>query len=115
MNKGHLKSGEVINLEKPAKDMNAEATYALIRTEDMEVIRMVVPKGKTIAEHSVEGEVWVQCLKGFVEFIIENRAQNLSKDDWLYLGKNVSHPLFTKEQTVLFLTILFTNHKEKSS
>jgi hypothetical protein len=47
MNKGHLNSGEAINLGNLGKDMDVGASYALIKTEAMEVIRMVVPKGKS--------------------------------------------------------------------
>ena len=115
MNKGHLNSGEVINLEKLGKDMRAQASYALIRTEDMEVIRMVIPEGKTVAEHSVEGEITVQCLKGSVDFTHENETQTLTNGDWIYLNKKVSHALTANEETVLLLTILFTSQGEKDS
>ena len=115
MNKGHLSSGEVINLAKLGKDMKSKASYALIRTEAMEVIRMVIPGGKTIAEHSVEGEITLQCLKGSIEFTIDDRVQNLSKGDWLYLDKKVPHALTAKEDTVLLLTILFTSPEENNS
>ena len=112
MNKGRLDSGEVINLETLDKDMEARASYALIRTEAMEVIRMVIPKGKTIAEHSVEGEISLQCLKGSVKFTFDDKTQNLSKGDWLYLDKKVSHALTANEDTVLLLTILFRSPEE---
>jgi|AntDeeMetagen681_2_1112603.scaffolds.fasta_scaffold21941_2 quercetin dioxygenase-like cupin family protein len=115
MNKGHLKSGEVIDLGTLGEDMKAKATYALIRTEAMEVIRMVIPEGRTIAEHSVEGEITVQCLKGTVEFAIENTVRHLSTDDWLHLDKKEPHALTAQEDTVLLLTILFTSPEENNS
>jgi quercetin dioxygenase-like cupin family protein len=115
MNRGHLNSGETINLGTLGKDMDGGASYALIRTEAMEVIRMVIPEGKTIAEHSVEGEITLQCLKGAVEFMIEGTAQSLSKDDWLHLDKKVPHTLKAQEDTVLLLTILFTSPEENNS
>jgi quercetin dioxygenase-like cupin family protein len=67
-----------------------------------------------MAEHSVEGEITLQCLKGAVDFMIEGTVRNLSKDDWLYLDKKVPHALKAEEDTVLLLTILFTSSKEKN-
>ena len=115
MNKGHLNSGEITNLEKPGKDMQALASYALIKTEAMEVIRMVIPEGKTIAEHTVEGEITLQCLKGSVEFMIGNETQTLLKGDWLYLDKKVPHALTATKDTVLLLTILFASPEGKNA
>ena len=68
MTKGHVESGEVINLNTLKDGMSKKSTFALAKTKDMEVIRMVIPRGKSITEHSVEGEISVQCLKGEVIF-----------------------------------------------
>ena len=109
MNKGRIKSGEVINLETLKDGMSKQATFALAKTEDMEVIRMVLPRGKSISEHSVKGELSVQCLKGEVLFRIGEEARTLAEDDWLFLDPDAPHSLHAKEDTVLLLTILFTN------
>jgi quercetin dioxygenase-like cupin family protein len=109
MNKGPIKSGEVVNLGKLRSDMNVSATHALVRTEAMEVIRMALPKGKQIKEHRVEGEVTVQCLKGTVQFKIGSTQHRLTPDDWLFLAGSVSHELAAEEDAVLLLTILFSN------
>jgi quercetin dioxygenase-like cupin family protein len=109
MNRGHIEEGEVVNLEQLRKDLDIGATHALVRTETMEVIRIVIPKGKSIKEHHVEGEIQVQCLKGNVQFTFGNNTRMLKKDDWLFLGRNVSHSLTAEEDTVILLTILFSN------
>lgn len=109
MNKGHIEFGEVVNLEKLNSDLNPEVTHALIRSEDMEVIRMVLPKGKQIAEHKVKGELTVQCMKGKVVFDIDGEKQTLKENDWLALEKEVEHALIVKNDAVLLLTILFSD------
>ena len=108
MNQGHVGPGEVINLETLKGDMEVDSSYALIKTEDMEVIRMALPKGKTINEHSVEGEVSVQCLKGHILFMVNGKAVDLSDDDWLYLQKKQTYSYSVKADTILLVTILFT-------
>ena len=110
MTKGHVKSGEVINLNSLREGMSEEATFALAKTEDMEIIRMVIPRGKSIDEHSVEGEISVQCLKGEVIFQMGGEARTLAENDWLFLDRNEPHALHAKQDTVLLVTILFINN-----
>jgi hypothetical protein len=43
-------------------------TKTLVRTDQVEVIRLVVPAGKEIEEHKAKGEITVQCLEGQVSF-----------------------------------------------
>ena len=111
MNQGHLKSGEVINLETLKGDMEVDASYALVKTNDMEVIRMAVPEGKTIDPHSVEGEMSVQCLKGDILFMVDDKACELKSGDWLYLKKKQQFSYSVKKDTILLVTILFTDNQ----
>jgi quercetin dioxygenase-like cupin family protein len=102
-----IEPGEVVNLYNLKDDMPEDATLALMKTEYMEAIRMVLPKGKEITEHSVEGEMSVQCLEGKTEFDIENKTHILTEGDWLYLSRNQPHSLRVVEDSVLLVTILF--------
>lgn len=107
MNKGNINIGEVVNLDSLSKEMDAGATYALIKTEDMEVIRMVIPGGKHIPEHKVKGQLTVQCLKGEVQFSFEGNSLTLRENDWICLDKKTMHSLKALNDSVLLLTILF--------
>ncbi|NGP76138.1 hypothetical protein G3570_05815 [Balneolaceae bacterium YR4-1] len=109
MSQGHIKSGEVVNLETLREEMDVDASYALVKTEDMEVIRMAVPKGKTIDEHHISGEMTVQCLKGDILFMVDGEARELTQSDWLYLQREQNFSYSVKEDTILLVTILFTD------
>lgn len=109
MNKGHIKFGEIVNLEKLRSDLDPEVTHALVRSENMEVIRMVLPEGKQIASHKVKGELTIQCIKGKVEFDVGGKKQTLKEKDWLALEKEVEHALKVEQDAVLLLTILFND------
>lgn len=112
MNQGHVEAGEVINLNMLKDGMPGDSTFALIKTDDMEVIRMVLPRGKDIMEHSVEGEMSVLCLKGHVIFHVENEAKKLTEGDWLYLSHNQPHALHAQEDSVILVTILFMKNSD---
>ncbi|WP_138429908.1 cupin domain-containing protein [Fodinibius saliphilus] len=107
MSQRRIKPGEVINLYDLNDEFPEGATLALMKTSDMEAIRMVLPKGKEVTEHSVDGEVSVQCLEGKTEFIVDGETKVLSKGDWLYLSRHQPHSLNIIEDTVLLVTILF--------
>lgn len=110
INQGHVQSGEIINLEMLKGDMQVDASYALIKTEDMEVIRMALPAGKDIDEHHLDGEVSIQCLKGHIQFHIDDSVLDLKPEDWVFLQKKQPFSYTAKEDTILLATILFINH-----
>lgn len=110
MNHGHVQSGELINLETLKDNMQVDASYALVKTSDMEVIRMALHKGKAIEEHNVDGEMSVQCLKGDILFTVEGKALELREGDWLYLKKKQNFSYSVKSDTILLVTILFTDN-----
>lgn len=109
MNQGHIESGEVVNLESLKGDMDVDASYALVKTESMEVIRMALPEGKEISEHMVDGEMSVQCLKGNISFSVEGQARELTASDWLYLKQKQLFSYKVHSPTILLVTILFTD------
>lgn len=111
MNQGHVESGEVINLETLKGDMNVDASYALVKTEDMEVIRMALPEGKEITEHSVKGEMSIQCLRGNIRFRVGNVVRNLSADDWMFLEREQVFSYTVTSNTILLVTILFATNE----
>lgn len=109
MNKGHIESGEVVNLETLKGDMSVDSSYALVKSEDMEVIRMALHAGKSIEEHNVDGEMSVQCLRGDILFMVDGEAVELKDNDWLYLQKKQAFSYSVKKDSILLVTILFTH------
>ncbi|MDZ7715342.1 MAG: hypothetical protein U5J95_03935 [Balneolaceae bacterium] len=111
-NQGHVQSGEVINLETLKKDMKLDSSYALVKTPDMEVIRMALKKGKVVTENSVSGEISIQCLTGSIEFKVGDQVRSLTHGDWIYLQKKQVYSYTVNEDTILLVTILFTDDEE---
>lgn len=112
MNQGHISSGEVVNLEMLKGDMQVDASYALVKTDDMEVIRMSLPEGKKVTEHSIEGEMSVLCLKGKTIFKVGEKKRTLTEGDWLYLRKKQVYSYSVEANTILLVTILFTKNSD---
>ncbi len=102
----HLKSGQVINLQNVEGDLPSDSTFALVKTPDLEVIRMVIPQGKKIPEHSVPGRISVQCLSGQTRFFVGTDTRDLEPGDWLYLDGGQPHALEGLTDSAILVTIL---------
>ena len=65
----------------------AAKTTTLVKTEALEVIRLVILAGKDIPEHRAPGEITVQCLEGRVAFGSGGTTRDLAAGDLLYRWK----------------------------
>ena len=101
----HSEPGEVLNLESLNADLPKNGTFALVKTEHMEVIRMFLPAGKEIPNHQVAGEITVQCLSGRIRFTVDGSPREMSRGEWLYLSGSQDHALEAIEDSVLLVTI----------
>lgn len=78
---------------------------ALFKTGQLEVIRLVLPKGKAWPAHKVPGEIIVQCLAGAIDFTSEGSSRLLLAGQLLYLPGGVVHGLGAVEDAIVLLTI----------
>ncbi|MEL7834932.1 hypothetical protein [Fodinibius sp. Rm-B-1B1-1] len=107
MRYGHVQSGDPINLQSLREELDVDTSYALVKTDNMEVIRMALPQGKSVEEHVLDSEISVQCLQGEILFQIDGRASSLTHDDWLYLKKGQPYSYSVKSDAIVLITIVF--------
>ena len=72
----HARAGEVVDVRPLGSALASAQTKTLVRAEQVEVIRLIVPAGKEIEEHKAKGEIVVQCLEGRVAFTVFRKTQN---------------------------------------
>lgn len=101
----HAKSGEVITLPLCAALGNSK-TATLVKTTDLELIRLVLTAGKEIPTHKAPGEITVQCLEGRVAFTAEGKTQELIAGQLVYLRAGEPHVVKGVEDSSLLVTIL---------
>jgi quercetin dioxygenase-like cupin family protein len=106
----HAKPGEVMDVRPLGSALASTQTKTLIRAEQVEVIRLIVPAGKQIEEHKAKGEIVVQCLEGRVAFTVFGKTQSLEAGTFLYLPKGEPHSVKGVENASLLLTILLPKH-----
>jgi quercetin dioxygenase-like cupin family protein len=106
----HAKPGEIVDVRPLGPALASAQTQTLVRAEQVEVIRLVVPAGKEIDEHKTKGELLVQCLEGRVAFTALGKTHNLESGKLLYLPTGEPHKLRGIENASLLLTVLLPRH-----
>lgn len=106
----HAQPGEIIQLPL-GPVLTSSKTTPLVKTADLELIRLVLPAGKEIPTHKAAGEITVQCLEGRVAFTAGGQTQELTAGQLLYLSAGEPHSVKSLEDSSLLVTLLLGKHQ----
>jgi quercetin dioxygenase-like cupin family protein len=109
----HVSSGEVVDIQPFDKKLSDAYSHALLRTRSFEVMRLVLPKGKSFPSHHVEGESTIECIEGVVELHAHGKVQTMRARQLVYLGPGEEHALVASEDASVLVTILRTGNDVK--
>ncbi len=102
----HAKSGEVIDVRPLGEALVRTVTHALVKSDRLEVLRVVLPAGHEMPTHHVAGEVTVLCLEGRIVVTADGTAHDLAAGRMLYLAGGVPHSVRGVEAGSALVTIL---------
>jgi quercetin dioxygenase-like cupin family protein len=102
----HAQPGEVIDVRPLGSALATTKTSTLIRTEKIEIIRLVMVAGKVLSEHKALGEITVHCLEGKIAFTALGQTRELTAGQLLYLPAGEPHSVQCLEDASFLLTIL---------
>ena len=102
----HAASGELIPLRRTEDDIAHFTSVALAKTDNLELIRLVLPKERSMPEHRVDGEITLLCLQGEIVCDAHGTSTVLRPGELLYLLGGVPHAIRANEDVVALLTIL---------
>ena len=100
----HARPGQPVNIH--SESLTPPQTTTLIKTECIEVLRIVMSKGKQLARHKVPGEITLQCLAGSLTLYLVDRECELSPGMLTYLSGGQEHSLSANADSALLLTII---------
>src|SRR5262249_44691296 len=106
----HAKPGEVVDVRPLGSALASAQTHTLVRAEQVEGIRLLVPAGKEIQEQKAKGGVTLAGPEGLVAFAAFGKAENLEAGGLLYLPTGEPHSVKGVEDASLLLTILLPKH-----
>lgn len=102
----HAIPTEIIDIRPLGPALKTSVAKTLVKTDTLEVIRIVLPAGKKLPPHRVQGEITVQCLEGRFAFGVEGAEHELACGQMLYLAGGATHALRGIEDSSVLVTIL---------
>jgi len=101
----HAGSGEPINVQPLGTHLQSTKTSALFKSEDLEVIRLVLLAGKSLPPHKVPGEITIQCVEGKIDVTAYGKSHLLVAGQLLFLAANEVHGVVAQEDASALVTI----------
>ena len=101
----HTQSGQVVSVLPLGDRLSSSRTTAIIKADQLEVVRIVLAAGKQLREHSAPGEITVQCIEGRIEFRIPEARHVLEAGDFIHLRRNEPHALEAIVDSSALLTL----------
>jgi quercetin dioxygenase-like cupin family protein len=105
MAQARISSGRPTSVRPLADALVTSRTTALLKASQLELVRLVLPAGRGLPEHSAPGEITVQCIEGCVDFTTPTGVHRLLAGDLIHLEAGQPHALNAVESASLLLTI----------
>jgi quercetin dioxygenase-like cupin family protein len=97
--------GDLIDVRPFGPALKSAKSVTLMRSDHIEVMRLVIPAGKRIPEHRVPGEMTVQCLEGSLKFGTDVGVQTMHAGDLLFTLPGQAHWLEALEDASVLVSL----------
>jgi quercetin dioxygenase-like cupin family protein len=102
----HAEPGDVIDVRPLGPALAGARSHALFKSDDLEVMRIVLRIGQAFPPHAVDGEITLQCLEGRIAFSCAAGLRELAAGELIHATRNEIHGLRAIEDSSLLLTIV---------
>ncbi|MBD3647102.1 MAG: cupin domain-containing protein [Pseudomonadales bacterium] len=102
----HAGPGELVDLKDWPHDVDPEQSHTVVKTDYMQLSRIVLPRGKELPEHALPSPIIIQCISGLVELRTERARQSVSAGQLVHLVADDPHSLVAIEDAIVLLTII---------
>ena len=102
----HAAPGEIVDVQPLGSRLCEARNVALFKTDELEVIRLVMPAGKSMPSHWVKGEVILHCLEGEISLTAGGKTRPMKAGQLAWLEGGVDHALLAVQDSSLLLTIV---------
>ena len=101
----HSAPGDVADVRPLGPAIAATRTHALFKSDDLEVIRIVLAAGQELPAHAVAGDITLQCIEGSAEVSCDAGLRRLEAGQLIHLSGGDMHGLRGMQDASLLLTI----------
>ena len=101
----HLRPGQAVPVRPLGARLAQERTVALFKSDDLELMRLVLLAGKSLPPHRVRGEITVQCIEGSIDVTVDGESHVLNAGQLLYLAGGVVHGVTALQDSSALVTV----------
>ncbi len=101
----HAPPGLAVDVRPLGPRLASETTLAIFKSQDLEVIRLVLLAGKSLPPHKVAGGIVVQCIEGAIDVTADGHSHVLRAGHLLHLPGDVVHGVVALEDSSALVTI----------
>ena len=101
----HSAPGDLIDVRPLGAALGSARTHALIKSGDLELIRIVLTAGQELPVHAVAGEITLQCIEGSADVTYDGGVRRLAAGQLVHLSGGDMHGVRGVQDTSLLLTI----------
>ena len=102
----HAAPGQLVDVQPLGNQLSEARSSAVFKTDGLEVMRVVLPAGKTIPAHKVKGEMTIHCLEGEVELVAGGQTQRMKAAQMVWLEGSVEYAFTAVQNASLLVTIV---------
>lgn len=104
----HAQALEVINVRPLGPRLSGNVSTSLLKTDQLQLMRLLLPAGQRLPEHHVPGEVTIQCLEGRVSVVTPGATIDLAAGELTLLPGAEPHSVLAHEDCSLLVTVLLS-------
>ncbi len=104
----HAQPGQAVDVGPLGVRLSEQTTVALFKTGQLEVIRLVLPAGKSLPPHKVAGDITIHCIEGRLDVQAEGGSHEIAAGQLLYLRGGVRHGVVALEDASALVTIVLS-------
>ncbi len=102
----HLAPGELAHARPLGDALPETRTFTLVRTDDLQIFRLVLRAGADLSEHAVPGAMVFQCIEGEVIFRAPGCELRMRAGDLTHIGAATPHSVHAVTDTSALVTVL---------
>lgn len=101
----HALPGQAVDVGPRGAALATLKTTALFKSEDLEVMHLVLLAGKSLPPHKVAGDITIQCIEGAIDVTSDGSSHLLRAGQLLYLRGGVLHGVTALEDSSALVTV----------
>lgn len=102
----HAQPLDVIDVRPLGPALRDAVTTSLLKTPTLQLMRLVLPAGQSLPEHSVPGAITVHCLEGQTVVTTSSRTCTLRAGQLVMLDGSEGHAVKAVSDSSLLVTVL---------